>query len=150
MTSDAFFGGNLRRFDVVFVDGAHTEEQAFRDIVNALRSLKPSGIVIVHDCNPPTAAHQSESAPPDGPWNGTVWKAWMKCRCSGMDAGMLVVDTDWGVGVIDPAGRQEPFRCQEDIFDYEVFARHRKAALNLMSEDEWFATVGTAPRKALA
>ena len=55
VTSDEFFARRAPRlapFGVVFVDGLHTHEQAYRDVVNALAHLDDGGAVVVHDCSP--------------------------------------------------------------------------------------------------
>ena len=59
MTSDDFFAGPARRlapYDVVFVDGLHTYEQSYADVLNALAVLADPGVVLVHDCNPVSEA----------------------------------------------------------------------------------------------
>src|SRR6266542_1178180 len=51
--SDEFFASHIKqKYDIVFVDGLHIFEQAYRDIVNSLKWLNPGGIIVVHDCNP--------------------------------------------------------------------------------------------------
>src|SRR6478672_8788492 len=93
LTSDAFFdqlraGSVLSkdiRFDVIFIDGLHLAEQVERDIENALEFIADDGFVVLHDCNPPSEFHASEShayklSPAYGFWNGTTWKAFFKFR----------------------------------------------------------------------
>jgi len=112
-TSDEFFSANKDTFDVIFIDGLHTEEQASKDIANAYRCLAPGGAIVLHDCMPPDAWHQrAPDAAEDGEnWNGTVWKAALrefnrtKHRC-------VVVAVDWGCGVIDTSQKQLP-ACRE-------------------------------------
>jgi hypothetical protein len=134
MTSDKFFEKNIIKYDVIFVDGDHFFEQGYKDVVNSLLSLRSDGIVIMHDCNPPTEMHQINT---NGPWTGTVWKAFVKLRMERSDLKMFVIDVDYGVGVVDPFGKQQTFLCTENIYNYSVFAKHRKEALNLISEHEW-------------
>ena len=112
-TSDDFFARNREEFDLIFIDGLHTEEQVSRDIANAYRCLAPRGIIVLHDCMPPDAWHQRDpEAYHEGEsWNGTVWKAVLRefnrthYRC-------VLLDTDWGCGIIDTAQDQVP-RCRE-------------------------------------
>ncbi len=104
-TSDQFFTALSRgqHFDVVFIDGDHSFDQSARDIANALSNLRPGGVILVHDCDPPTA----EAASPDpadagdGPWCGDVWKAIVQLRATRSDLRVRVLDTDCGVGVIE-------------------------------------------------
>jgi hypothetical protein len=85
-TSDAFFADldvGLA-YDVIFLDGLHTCEQTYRDLVNALRHLKPGGAILIDDTVPSDAV----SAIPDleasrrrrrelgmtgGQWHGDVF-----------------------------------------------------------------------------
>lgn len=61
-TSDEFFAtlDAGQRFDVVFLDGLHTFQQTYRDLINALR-VCPSGLVLIDDVVPV----DSVSANPD-------------------------------------------------------------------------------------
>ena len=47
--SDDFFASNTQTFDAIFIDGDHSYEQVRKDTENALRVLKPGGILIWHD-----------------------------------------------------------------------------------------------------
>ena len=137
MTSDEFFKLVDAKYDVVFVDGLHLQDQAYRDIVNSLKSLKKNGVLVIHDCNPPTKYHQRDHGKRE--WNGTVWKAFVQLRCERKDLEMFVVDADWGLGIIRPNRNQKLFKCSENIYDYDVFSKHRKEALNLISVEEFKA-----------
>ena len=53
------------------------------------------------------------------------------------DLEMFVLDTDCGVGIIKPNGTQKLFQCSENIYDYQIFSKYRKEALNMISVDEF-------------
>ena len=104
-TSDAFFAelDAEARFDVVLVDGDHSFAQARRDVAAALVHLAEGGVVLVHDCDPPTAAAAS-SDPADaagGPWCGEAWKALAEVRATRADLTASVIAADHGIGVIE-------------------------------------------------
>lgn len=140
MTSDEFFEKHSdKTFDCVFIDGLHLDEQVRRDIDHALAVLNPGGAIVIHDCNPPTKWHQR--TPFEGgphPWNGTVWKAWMWHRINSPNLNMYVVDSDWGVGIIQK-GEQQCYKIgtKIDPYDYSILENDRIAALNLISVDEF-------------
>ena len=104
-TSDAYFAAlpAAECFDVVFVDGDHGFQQTLRDVEHALEHLAVGGVVMVHDCDPPSAA----SASPDpadageGLWCGEAWKAIAHLRATRPDLGVGVLATDCGIGVIE-------------------------------------------------
>jgi len=103
--SDAYFAAldPAERFDVVFVDGDHSLAQARRDIDSALAHLADGGTVLVHDCDPPSAAAASPD-PADaggGPWCGEAWKAVAELRATRRDLTIGVIATDCGVGVVE-------------------------------------------------
>jgi len=63
MTSDAYFSSILEHnrvnnipnntsFDIIFVDGLHSADQSYRDVLHSLALIRPGGIVMMHDCNP--------------------------------------------------------------------------------------------------
>ena len=100
MTSDEMFGTVAKEmlFDIIFIDGMHTEEQAAKDIVNSLKHLNKGGKIVVHDCLP--ASYEAQLVPRiQGEWNGDVWKAVAMLPKLGI--GFSVVDTDYGCGVIE-------------------------------------------------
>lgn len=89
MTSDAFF--NMIRpslkFDVAFIDGLHTVEQTYRDLINTFSHLR-AGVVLIDDTVPSdqfsAIPDQNQSyrardqAGLDGrPWHGDVWRVVM-------------------------------------------------------------------------
>ena len=139
MTSDDFFSFMDKtrptdQFDLVFIDGLHLAEQVERDVENSLRFLSPKGTLVLHDCNPPDEAAQTESF--DGTakvWTGTVWKAWAKLRATRNDLSMCVVDIDLGCGVIRK-GEQNcyPAPTRYEQLDYAFLAEHRREVLNLV------------------
>ena len=86
-TSDEFFAAlpATERFDIVFVDGLHTYEQTYRDVINSFNRLSPGGVVLVDDVIPIDAhsairdeheARRSRAAGGDTPvaWHGDVFK----------------------------------------------------------------------------
>lgn len=153
LTSDAFFDGldqgvlelpSNFKFDVIFIDGLHLADQTERDIKNSLRYLNDDGILILHDCNPPTEFHQREdfyfrNSPAKGFWNGTTWKAFYKFRhCKELYS--ICFDTDFGVGIFSK--RRWPLFNQLDIlenkyFEFKVLDINRKSHLNLVDFKYW-------------
>lgn len=133
MTSDEYFAGHGdQRFDIIFIDGMHLEEFVVRDIENALKCLNKGGYIIVHDCNPPTEFHQRENYEIDGElpaWNGTVWRGWLKFR-SRWKLSMHVVDTDYGVGIMQRGSQQ---RILATDISYREFEPRREMLLPLIS-----------------
>jgi hypothetical protein len=130
MTSDEFFSSNDRSYDLVFIDGYHTRNQAFRDISGALNCLTPGGTVIVHDCLPLEERHQGPSPyEPGRPWTGDVWKAVVELR-SRDDLEISVLDCDWGLGIIR-FGSSVPFLLEEGL-TWNLYERRRDEILNVV------------------
>jgi len=50
MTSDHFFKVNKSKFDVIFIVGLHTFEQARRDVLNSIKVLKKEDILVCTIC----------------------------------------------------------------------------------------------------
>ena len=140
MPSDRFFAENRGlRFDLVFVDGLHTDEQVRRDVENALAALNEGGTIVLHDCNPPDAfSARPEFTRPDLNWNGTVWRAWVHFRATRPDLEMEVIDVDWGVGIIRRGSQRT---LENPGSDFAWFEQNREIALNLKTPqhfiDRW-------------
>lgn len=126
MTSDEYFRDHAETFDIVFIDGLHECNQAFRDIWNALNVLNKGGVVVVHDCKPEDREMQ-EPYHGQSLWTGDVWKAFMKTRAVSPYE-TYVINQDFGCGIIDTAKkkRKRPEGLPEDMgaMTYEDFESH--------------------------
>ncbi len=97
-TSDAFFQENSKQFDVIFIDGLHTYEQVHKDVVNAMKSLKPGGWIALDDLLPRTWIEHHVPSISQGAWTGDIWKtAFELANTPGIDFKILKIDN--GVGV---------------------------------------------------
>jgi hypothetical protein len=89
MTSDDFFAKirPSKRFDVAFIDGLHTVEQTYRDLINTFAHLR-RGVVLIDDTVPSDeysaipdqdeSYRAREAAGLEGrPWHGDVWRVVM-------------------------------------------------------------------------
>jgi hypothetical protein len=141
ISSDQFFDlikGHNIKYDIIFIDGLHHSDQVDKDITNSLNHLTPNGTIVMHDCNPPE--YKIQLVPRQtGIWNGDVWKSVVKARCSNPNIKINVIDTDWGVGIIQ-FGKQELYNktTLEECLDYFYFDQHREELLNLISVDEFY------------
>lgn len=107
MTSDEAFKiiiQNKKKYDIIFIDGLHNSVQVTKDIKNSLLSLNSGGTIVLHDCNPPTPWHACIPPPNpiNRPWNGDCYKSIIEYRFLNPNVYTAVVDTDWGVGIIEP------------------------------------------------
>ena len=159
-TSDDFFARRsafIRRlsgFDCVLVDGLHTAEQAFRDVVNALEVLRPQGLIVMHDCNPrsetaalPSLDDASERADFAGTWNGDVWKAVVKLRTR-RDLTVSVLDCDHGLGVVRRGEPSDPLEMSEGALSAMTYADldgARETLLELVPQDEFARLIAVSP-----
>ncbi len=146
LTSDEFFeqlnSGQLSlehsQFDVIFIDGLHLADQAWRDIQNSMQIIAETGFVVLHDCNPPTRFHSRENVDEENPaggfWNGTTWKAFQRFRTES-DRNSYVINSDWGVGVIEnhrTSTSPRPPASLNPFYEFAVFEQHRQEILNLV------------------
>ena len=139
MDSDTFFDtiDKDRKWDMIFIDGLHVMEQADKDVVNALKHLNDGGVIMMHDCNPPTERHTITPRVQKA-WNGTVFKSWIKMRCTREDLSMFVINSDWGCGIIQK-GQQKIWDKDpvDDCLEYSYLEKNRESLLNLISTDEF-------------
>ena len=142
ITSDEFFDlikGHDIKYDIIFIDGDHLYNQVRVDIKNALNHLTDDGTIVMHDCSPPTEWHQRQINQWDGNevWNGTVWKAYVELRCTREDLSMSVLDTDYGVGIIQRGNQRIWLDRPDSPIGYKYFDKNRKELLNLVSVEEF-------------
>ena len=132
-TKEPLFDGG---YDVIFIDGMHEREQWKRDIKNAMQQLNPEGVILAHDCNPPTEKSQIVPMMDNREWVGDVWKGFVDLRQE-MGCEMYVVDSDYGIGVIRPSAKQEPLDKIENELAYCDLQENKHEWLNLKSVDEF-------------
>lgn len=143
MSSDDFFGDLDDRilFDVIFIDGLHLEHQVNKDIENSLKHLQEGGTILLHDCNPPTKFHATESpvyaAPANGNWNGTVYLSLINLRLYKNNLKLKTVDSDWGVGILTREINETLNAFPNDAMSWEFFCENRQEILNLVTVDEF-------------
>lgn len=146
LPSDIFFAqlDPNTKYDLIFIDGLHIDEQVRKDIANSLKCLAPNGTIVMHDCNPPTEWHQRSyhEANKNGfrQWNGTVWKAYIHFRTCSPDLSMCVVDTDWGCGIIRK-GHQKVLDITDDQITYTGLDANRHSWLNLISTEQFINSI---------
>ncbi len=88
MTSDEFFSGlpAAKTYDLIFIDGLHTFEQAYRDLCNSILHSHPGTVILLDDTvpsdvysalrDPEQAFAFRAAAGPDGgvAWHGDTFK----------------------------------------------------------------------------
>ena len=146
MTSDEFFvwlekNDPNRTYDVVFIDGLHKSYQVKKDIENSLKFLNPNGYILLHDCNPPTSHMAREDYVVNGhyePWNGTVWKAIYNLRTRRNDLRVCVVDTDWGIGIVEQNESLDTKLVENHnpFYEFNIMDANREEDLGLIQIDE--------------
>ena len=135
-TSDEFFAHNNKKYDIIFIDGLHLEEQVKKDIINGLKCLNKGGKIVVHDCIPTCERAQMEEINPYN-WNGTVWKAIPELEKQHIN--YKVVDTDYGCGIIDYYEYPELlYYPSKSKLTWKDFERDGRNFMHVISENEFF------------
>jgi len=132
ISSDEYFKTFLKfpiKFDVVFIDGLHYKDQVRKDAENAWFMLNDGGVIIFHDCNPPTKQTTCIPRGAQREWCGDVYKTICK-----IISYKFTVDFDYGCTVLHKNGEDLEF-TEQDI-EWEEFDAFRKEALNLVSIEE--------------
>ncbi|MGR3542029.1 MAG: class I SAM-dependent methyltransferase [Hasllibacter sp.] len=148
MTSDAFFAGNDRTFDLVFLDGLHTYEQLRRDVGNALRVTRPGGWIGIHDLVPLNWKQAHVPRLQLG-WNGDVWKVGVElARSEGIPFHIVMIDH--GVGLIRVPEGDAPLRDMRPEltgagFDVFLEAFPELPTLSWQEGLDWIASFPDAP-----
>jgi predicted O-methyltransferase YrrM len=139
MTSDLFFSSHCSiSYDVVFIDGMHLFEQAYKDVLNGLENLREGGVVIVHDTRPDSRITQTRNHGQANKWHGDVWKAILFLRLTHRALNVITVDTDEGCTIISKGvGNPPDVNTSENIFCWRFYSRNYKEVLNLVSVDEF-------------
>ncbi len=164
MTSDKFFEEHAPRLfrtapiDAVLVDGLHTYEQTYQDVLNTLDYLHDNGVILMHDCNPASrssafpaasweAAAQKQLPGWNGLWCGDVWKTVAHLRATRNDLNVFVLDCDFGIGVVS-RGKPESMLSLSEArirsLTYDDLLSDRQSLINLKPQEylyEFLTTV---------
>lgn len=141
MTSDNYFKKYNNKYDIIFIDGLHLNEQVYRDLNNSINCLNEGGTILMHDCLPLEEDHQKVPAVTSY-WNGDVWKAFVRVRNERKDVEMSVIDTDTGVGMITFDKKKKPAISGKITLDWDNFSKNKVKWMNVKSTEEFIKEVG--------
>lgn len=140
MYSDDFFENTNKKYDLIFIDGDHTEKQVTKDIENALFALTENGRIVLHDSLPPNKEASLDNRESEC-WTGGVFRSILKLNTLYTGIKYYTINTDMGVCVIQ---KMKSFKKKNETFDdnvsYEdIFSKEciSNAALNIISFDEF-------------
>ena len=122
MTSDAFFSQNKEFYDIIFIDGLHTKEQALKDFYNTLECLSEGGVIVFHDTNPDNKEYTSQL------WCGDVYRAIVHLWSVGFE--LYTHPDDHGVTVV--TGVKELNKPHKFEDSYVWFDLNRDKVLNFV------------------
>jgi hypothetical protein len=136
-TSDEYFESisDDVKYDIIFIDGLHHNDQVLKDIENSLKHLSENGIIVCHDCLP-TTEHMQQRDDHGGVWTGDVWKAIAELRVKRIDLDIKVIDTDLGCGLIKP-GTNIPHITDENYLTYTYYNLHKWKLMNIISVENF-------------
>ena len=130
-TSDQFFAKNTENFDIIFIDADHHESQVCKDFFNAVKFLNKNGIIILHDCFPPSKEYENQEL------CGTAWRAFYKIRrLPSFDS--VLMDLDMGLGLVRRAWNTGVTHFNE--ITYDEMTSNAEKYMRLMSVEksiEW-------------
>ncbi|MFW6219866.1 MAG: class I SAM-dependent methyltransferase [bacterium] len=149
MTSDEFFKNHVngKKYDVIFIDGLHTKEQVYVDVMNSINHLNDNGFIVIHDCNPPTEYHirtYEEYIKNRGQWNGDVFLGFIKLKYELKNWNCFVIDEDFGCGIITKNKLNREFKPLSEFnnkISWEEFNENRKELLDLITYDEYIKVI---------
>lgn len=49
MDTNTFFAQNIKKYDMIFIDACHQDQQVFKDIENSRKILNLNGVIVCHD-----------------------------------------------------------------------------------------------------
>jgi len=89
------------QIDICLVDGYHTYHNTRRDLAEAFNLISDGGILVVHDCLPPTIEFASPTFRyGNRGWCGVTYKAFLDFVLFNNHIDYCTVDTDFGCGII--------------------------------------------------
>lgn len=130
MNSDDFFLINKSKFDIIFIDGMHTFEVSYRDLINSLNVLYKNGVVVLHDTFPKKYEHQTVPAT-DPCWTGDVWKTILRAQLEIQNISIITYDIESGISLVKKDENNTNKKKLEPIYYYEYFTKNYNDILNI-------------------
>jgi len=131
VTSDEFFARAEGKWDLIFIDGDHSEAQSKRDLLNSLKHLSPGGTIVMHDCFPMTAEEALPEKPNNGmAWCGEVYRVFSYARTR-KDLIACCINCDHGCGIIK-RGRNRNRVTFKAEYGYGIFVRQAARWLGIV------------------
>ena len=142
-TSDEYFDSisDDVKFDIIFIDGLHHDDQVLKDIENSLKHLSENGSIVCHDCLPMTE-HMQARDDHGGEWTGDVWKAIAHLRVETIDLYIKVVDADYGCGIIR-RGTNIPYEPTDNYKKYSYYVSNRNRMMNVITKEQFIQWINT-------
>lgn len=137
-TSDDYFSSISQdvKFDIVFIDGLHHDDQVLRDIENSLKHLNDNGTIVCHDCLP-TTEHMQIRDNHGGAWTGDVWKAIARLRVESIDLDIRVVNTDYGCGIIRRGTNVPYYESHANYYTFSYYSQNAGRLLNVVTVEDF-------------
>lgn len=134
-TSDHYFANCQEKFDIIFIDGFHHQNQVEKDILNSLNHINQNGTIVVHDCNPPNEL--SQLVPRQSiEWCGDTWKAFAKFK-NEYNLPAYVVNINYGCGIIECNAKPIKISQFNNDLTWEIFNTKKHQLLNLITISQW-------------
>lgn len=146
MSSDQFFKKYPdKRYDVIFIDGMQTKEQAYKDVKNSIKILNEGGFIILHSCDPRhecLTVSYKEYLKKGGCWLGGMYQAFIQLKDELPNWSCFVVGGGWGCGIFTPRKILENKRVEhKHEFTWREYIRNRKVILQWISFDEYLKII---------
>ena len=137
-TSDEYFESisDDVKFDIIFIDGLHHNDQVLKDVENSLKHLNKGGIIVCHDSLPSNEREQ-ERNDHGGVWLGDVWKAIAELRMTRDDLIIETIDTDLGCCLISRGSSEKWDSKGEDWELYTYYVSNKKELMNVISVENF-------------
>lgn len=107
--SDTFFRDAARadgQWELIFIDGDHSEEQVLKDVGNALDHLAEDGLIVLHDTFPPSEEYATDE------YCGTAYRAVISLRQRD-DIEVYTFRMTYGLTLVGKKGSKADFRWQK-------------------------------------
>lgn len=133
MTSDEFFSNVNTEggYDLVFIDGEHSEQQLEKDFFNALKIICMGGWIVMHDTNPVSEHLTHFPRDKKGSWNGSAYRFASRLNSKKY----FTVNIDHGLSLYQKT--EFPLIKSNIPMVWDYFDKNRKELLNLISWEEF-------------
>ena len=128
-TTDDYFLNNQNKFDLIYIDALHENNQVYKDFKNSFNALNDSGIIIFHDINPLDISQTHFNS------SGDIFELWIELSNTYKVYTIKGTAGD-SIGVFIKSENSKFIDIEVKDYTYQFFSENREKFISYLNYEE--------------